>query len=517
MELERISVALGPRTAREAVDLGAVLLRTHARAIWLPWFAFSALPAIACMALAAWAHHAWVGMLLLWWLLPLFDRIPLFVLSRAVFERVPGWRETLREQRRMPWGDTIASITWRRLFDSQRSLRLPLALLEGLDRKQRGPRWRVLSRHVGGTASLLTFGCLQLELVLFVSVFMLIALMLPQELVGHPIDELWRMSALPADPSRLMQATQVLVGYLAVSVIEPWYVAAGFGLYLNRRTQLEAWDIELAFRRLRQRLLGGASTLSIAWALCMGMLPVRAEAAAANPPIALQQVFPSVPARDLKTFDEAVTQAFNDARFGKSTKETQWVLRHRDKKDDDPTPTSQTDSLDPRQHELPFVRLIFGGINIVLWILLAVAVALVLWFAWRYLPPVHRASDGGRRRTMTLREEQHLVDSVPTLPSDLAAATLRLWPVGQRREAMSLLYRGSVAQLFEALRETLPEDATEAACLHHARRLDDIARRDRAIAIVRAWQLAAYADRYPSDREMDVLLTGWPAQMRGPT
>jgi hypothetical protein len=36
---------------------------------------------------------------------------------------------------------------------------------------------------------------------------------------------------------------------LAVAFLEPFYVAAGFGLYLNRRVELEAWDIEQEFRR----------------------------------------------------------------------------------------------------------------------------------------------------------------------------------------------------------------------------------------------------------------------------
>ena len=35
----------------------------------------------------------------------------------------------------------------------------------------------------------------------------------------------------------------------AVGFMEPFYVAAGFGLYLNRRVELEAWDIEQEFRR----------------------------------------------------------------------------------------------------------------------------------------------------------------------------------------------------------------------------------------------------------------------------
>jgi hypothetical protein len=35
----------------------------------------------------------------------------------------------------------------------------------------------------------------------------------------------------------------------AVLFLEPFYVAAGFGMYLNGGAELEAWDIEQEFRR----------------------------------------------------------------------------------------------------------------------------------------------------------------------------------------------------------------------------------------------------------------------------
>jgi hypothetical protein len=40
-----------------------------------------------------------------------------------------------------------------------------------------------------------------------------------------------------------------LVYLLVVGLLEPFYVAAGFAMYLNRRVELEAWDIEQEFRR----------------------------------------------------------------------------------------------------------------------------------------------------------------------------------------------------------------------------------------------------------------------------
>ncbi|WP_251278406.1 hypothetical protein, partial [Enterobacter hormaechei] len=37
-----------------------------------------------------------------------------------------------------------------------------------------------------------------------------------------------------------------LACWLASVLIGPFFVGAGFGLYLNRRTQMEAWDVEIA-------------------------------------------------------------------------------------------------------------------------------------------------------------------------------------------------------------------------------------------------------------------------------
>ena len=42
----------------------------------------------------------------------------------------------------------------------------------------------------------------------------------------------------------------IAVAYaLTVMFLEPFFVAAGFAMYMNRRAELEAWDIEQEFRR----------------------------------------------------------------------------------------------------------------------------------------------------------------------------------------------------------------------------------------------------------------------------
>jgi len=115
-------------------------------------------------------------------------------------------------------------------------------------------------------------------------------------------------------------------------------------------------------------------------------------------------------------------------------------------------------------------------------------------------------------RSQTPRVLRSVVVQDAPLPADLAAAVRETWRAGYRREALALLYRGSVQHAASALRMQPPIDATEADWLQHARAIDDLARCERLVAIVRTWQLAAYADRYPGDADIDALLAGWPAQ-----
>jgi hypothetical protein len=77
---------------------------------------------------------------------------------------------------------------------------------------------------------------------------------------------------------------------------------------------------------------------------------------------------------------------------------------------------------------------------------------------------------------------------------------------------LALLYRGTVERMATRLDEPVAPDATEADAIAGARRLADDDASRRAIRIVRTWQYAAYADRYPTDDEVAALLAGWPVE-----
>ena len=93
-------------------------------------------------------------------------------------------------------------------------------------------------------------------------------------------------STLFQQPPRWAQLLTTCLYWLAVTLSEPVYIAAGFGLYLNRRTQLEAWDLELVFRRLaaRARSLASAVAALLPVALLCAGLAFSTPASADSPP-----------------------------------------------------------------------------------------------------------------------------------------------------------------------------------------------------------------------------------------
>ena len=165
MRLEQMTVHLRARSAWEAMELGTALVRRHAAAIWKPWLLVTLPVFIALNAMASAVDAFWLAGLLMWWLKPAFDRIPLFVISRATFGATPGTRDTLAAQLRWGWKPLLHHLTWRRLSPT-RSLYLPIDLLEGVQGQRLGERRRVLGSAVYGNAVLLTVVCMHFEIAL---------------------------------------------------------------------------------------------------------------------------------------------------------------------------------------------------------------------------------------------------------------------------------------------------------------------------------------------------------------
>nr|HET7860232.1 DUF4129 domain-containing protein [Caldimonas sp.] len=133
-----------------------------------------------------------------------------------------------------------------------------------------------------------------------------------------------------------------------------------------------------------------------------------------------------------------------------------------------------------------------GGRGLV-WLLGAAAVVAALVTARRWLAI---RGDAVRSRGARLPSHVRELDIRPeTLPADIGAAVRALWMAGERRAALSLLYRGTLSRLVHSYQVAIGDASTEGDCIRLARAALPSERGDFVAALVGAWQLAVYGDR----------------------
>lgn len=511
MQIERLQIDLHPRPHAQALDLGLALLHAHAGDVYRAWLAVW-LPLTALVLALCWLVPglAWLWMLLPWWLRPALDRVPLYVLSRAVFGERTAWRDALRAWPGQLRGGMFRMLTWWRPFMAGRGLYQPVWQLEAPSAELAARRRAVLGRNGTGQAAwLFGMACATLELVLFLGLIVLAGLFMPTNTEMHPL-----VLLLGGHDGTAVDRFSVVALALAAGVMAPVYVAGCFALYLNRRATLEAWDIELILRRLQApaangtRARRGTALLAIpllALALAGALLPQPVQAAECTP--AWQRQKPQRgPEQDgaqgkLRSEIDRIYRA-PDLRGYRC--EEQWTLR-------DPVKTPK----DVPEPELPS----FGVLALAFkWLLIGGAIALVAWLLYRYrdrLPALRRAA-APQRAT-----EIGGLDIRPdSLPDDVPAAVRALWDGGQRRAALALLYRATLSRLVSDDGLHLYPGATEGDCLRLARQANaggqlDGVRLRIADGVTALWLHAAYGDRWPDGSAVHELCGEWARHFTG--
>lgn len=240
MQVEGLAIALRPRPMAEAADLGAELVRRHARSVWctfLPVYLVMLVLALCTVEIAG-----WLPSLLIFWLKPWLDRSLLFTLSRAVFGQGTRWADLWQHRRAVWGGQLLRTLLWRR-FSPWRSFTQAIEQLEGQRGGARRKRRNQLLRARRGAATGMQLVFAHVEAALYFGLLSLLVWFAPEgdtkEVMG------WFVNASGTGESLLVAVAYAIV----VGVLEPFYVAAGFAMYLNRRVELEAWDIEQEFRR----------------------------------------------------------------------------------------------------------------------------------------------------------------------------------------------------------------------------------------------------------------------------
>jgi hypothetical protein len=466
LRLTELAVELRRRTPWEAIDLGLSMMQRWRRAVYVPHLIVSG-AFMAFAILSAWlVERPWVAVLLIWYAKPLYDRVVLYVLSRAVFGSLPRPREVLAAWREWLGSGLFAALFFRWWPDLARSFNLPVRQLEGQAGAAGRERRGVLGRRARGHAVWLTVVCMHFEWVLFAMLGGLAELMLPAKATEHDsLRELFTSGDLFTYGGA--------AGYaVAVLLLEPFYVAAGFGLYLNRRTLLEGWDIEVALRRIAERH-AAAVWLLVGFVFCIGVLPS---------PVHAQEKAPK----------QVIKEILADKDFGYERDATRWQARN-PSKPREPGASPDLSWLATLGQALAKI------IEVALWVLAGVAVAYALWFLVRLLP---RGGDEPPREPYRPPPALFGMELAPeTLPADVGAAAADLVRAGKLREALSLLYRGSLSNLVHKRGVQLLASHTEAEVLSlSGREIHSYLEK-----LIDAWRLCAYAKRSPGAAEVERL------------
>lgn len=494
-----MTVRLRARTGWESIDLGFRMAAAWWRPVWAVWCAVYLPTALAVyMALR---DHPFVAALVLWWSKPLFDRFVLHVLAQSVFGATPRLVETLGQWKRILAPGLVAALTWRRPFDWSRSFGMSVAQLE----RQRGAaasrRRGVLAQRFRGEAMALTFVCWLFEWLVLLGLVSLLAFWFrPEEspFMGpdgtSPISTWWT-------------GGYTLVYIAAVTVIEPFYVAAGFALYLSRRVALEGWDIELSFRRLSARLTAGGALLMLCVCV-LGDLGSHTRAAEAPVQHANQwrKTISEEEAKAAVPLDgearRTIVRVLSNPKYGGYADELVWRARNskKDKPEDAKGPVGNVGAMKDAYY------LLSGTLQFLGWLLLAAIIIVLLWGIARRWAPVERAAAAESAPQVLFG----LQIAPASLPDDIAASALAHLAAGRLEDALSLVYRGALSYLVHDRKLKIAAGATEGDVARLAARALVAEGRRYFDALLSAWIAAAYADRLPDAERIRALCQEYP-------
>ena len=240
MQIDALVLRMRPRAQLEAADLGVRLCQSRARSVYA-CYAVAYLPVVA-LALAAFEIAAWLPPIVIFWAKPWLDRTILFVLSRAAFGQDTSVRDVWLQQGSVLWRQLLLTLTWRRL-SPWRSFTQPVYQLEGLGLLKRRARLKLIRRNSAGPALLVTTVFSVAETALAFAATSLVVWFAPAGQTQRLLERFM------GDGDSLLPLIFSVAYACVVLFLEPFYVAAGFALYLNRRTELEAWDVEQELRR----------------------------------------------------------------------------------------------------------------------------------------------------------------------------------------------------------------------------------------------------------------------------
>ena len=493
MNLDKIQINASLRSGMQALDLGFLM----ANAWWRSLFLAGAIPALIAfipLLIYFFDNPFWAGFFV-WWLKPFWERLPLYVASRRLFREEPHYAGVVRRARRLLVFDLLPTLLWRRL-SLQRAFDAPVTVLEDLRGGERARRLRVLHGRYTDVALGNQLICFCFEMILTLGLVILALFFTPETLAAELFDSFDRMTLAA-------QWIWTVLAFVAMTLVMPFHTMAGFSLYLNRRIELEAWDIEISFRNLANRKRQATTGIAASLLACLvsGMLVFTPPADAA-----LQH--------DRDSAARLIEEILNGEDFGKEETRQVWKFGscEAEEEEDESIPDWLIDFFDWLEETFDWDGDLGGTAGIVKLLLILGFVALLVYLVYRYRGPLGFAGRLPRREEAP--EVLFGLDVRPeSLPSDVPAEVLAIWRNGQFRDALGLLYRAALSRLIDRHQVPFRASHTEAECasLVAEQGIESLSRYFTRLTNV--WRRLAYGHQVPEDATVEELCAGWNKEM----
>lgn len=520
MKLQEITANIRLRSTWEAIDMGFAMVQNWWKAIYIP-LAFLTFGIATLLYLVVPEDDFWLTGIIFWWLKPLYDRLVLHIISHKLFnEELSSW-QALKAIPSLIWNTGFFQTMTFRRFSLSRGFNLPIWQLEQLRGKQRADRQRVLHLAAHSQATWLTIAMAHLEIFIVLSLFALIALFMPENILSDFFDSLFSKKV----------GDSIWVDYLnyvfyisVVTFLHPFYVAGNFALYINRRTQLEAWDLELDFRKLAIRIkeLVKPNTFTTPLLFCifislatLSSMPNTAKADEST----LSTSTENTHVEDSKTEilantrlpAEASKKVIKEVMLTKNLDDKKivkrWSRKKTEKKKKNHTVNSGFEDF-IKSILKPIGLFISKVIEFGLWILIAIGLGLLFYYRDQWL----HLFQGGRKIKDKYNAPEVMFGMdvrAESLPDDIISEVKKLWQANKHRESLSLLYRGALIRLINQEHLRLEDSYTEGDVLRHAKKQLTSNKHTYLKALTSQWKLIAYAHRSPDESDMQQLFSKW--------
>lgn len=462
MELNKLTFEPQPRTPHQVFDLTLLFVR---RNFWSLFSLYLGL-LIPIVLFGTLLFGVYYTSLLVWWLKPLLERPLLHYLANNSFGIQTKWQQSIKAITQLKLIDILKMLTIHRL-STNRAYLAPVEQLERQNTTQTTKRKNILKNRCDNKQFWWMILCVHIEFVITGVLVGAFFALFPDTM---PINDQFSIEYFNNETFEQVY----FIGYLiAISCIAPYFTTGGFLMYLNSRIKLEAWDIELSFKRIAAKF----SQICII-GLISSLLFIQSQPAYAESNESFSEKIEKLEKQLNKTKKEEpeyqrteqlnqihqdVVNIYRENELINS--QSTWVPKLKDNKD------SQFDLtwLKNLFESLSFLTSLSSVIGYIFW---ALVISLVAWVIWKIVQIFMSNNSWSRqnRKVKSNPSETHVPDFISSennknkWPKDLLTASKQALEQSQTRYALALLLRHSILRISQQHPNLFHKSMTENEC-----------------------------------------------------